>query len=257
VESDPRPGGALTIVMAGPDDFEQTMNATYREVDAPERIVVDSTVPGPDGQPFLESSHTVLFADLGEKTEVTVHASASVYRPEGMGALAGLKAGWNQSLQCFDDALTGATDRQFLFLRLFEAPPEEVFPLWTATEHLEKWWGPDGFSLRVDQFDPRPGGRWVFTMVGPDGTEFPNTITYDEIVPGERLVYTHGTPEDPDPPFTGVVTFDEMAGQTALSLRLVFASAGDRDRIEETYHAKEGGEQTLGRLATLVTSLHG
>lgn len=252
--SDPRPGGALTIVMAGPD-FEETINARYREVVAPERIVVDSIVPGPDGQPFIESSHTVTFTDLEGRTEVTVRARASVFRPEGLGALAGMKAGWSQSLQCLDDVLTGAADRQVLLTRMVEAPPEVVFPLWVGREHLEKWWGPDGFSITVDEFDVRPGGRWTFTMHGPDGTDYPNTIVYREVTPNGRLVYTHGEPTDPDPPFTGVVTFEEVGGNTALSMRLVFDSPDARDLVEDKYHAVEGGIQTLDRLAALVAAV--
>lgn len=252
-ESDPRAGGTLTIVMTGPD-FEETMHALYREVERPERIVVDSVVPGPDGEPFIESSHTVTFVDCGDRTEVTVHARASIFRPEGRGALAGMQAGWNQSLQCLDDVLTGAADRQVVLSRLVEAPPAAVFPMWVEQRHLEKWWGPDGFSITIDEIDVRPGGRWRFTMHGPDGTDYPNTIVYREVTPNERLVYVHGDPSDPDPPFTGVVTFEEMAGSTALSLRLVFESAGTRDLVVEKYNAVEGGTQTLGRLAALVAA---
>ena len=251
VVSEPRPGGALTIVMAGPD-FEETMNARYREVEAPARLVVDSTVPGPDGQPFIQSSHTVTFTDLGGRTEVTVRARASVFGPEGLGALAGMKAGWSQSLQCLDDVLTGAVDRQVLITRLYDAPPDAIFPLWVERRHLEKWWGPDGFSITVHEIDVRPGGKWRFTMHGPDGTDFPNVIVYREVRPSERLVYVHREPTDPDPPFTGIVTFEEMAGSTALSMRLVFESAEARDTVVEKYHAVEGGRQTLERLAALV-----
>ena len=251
--SDPRPGGALTIVMAGPD-FEETMNARYREVVAPERIVVDSIVPGPDGKPFIESSHTVTFADLGGRTEVTVEARASVFRPEGLGALAGMKAGWSQSLQCLDDVLTGAVDRQVVLTRMYEAPPDAVFPLWVGREHLEKWWGPDGFSITVDEIDARPGGRWRFTMHGPDGRDYPNTIVYLEVTPNERLVYTHGDPTDADPSFTTVVNFEEMGGSTVLSMRLVFESPEARDLVVDKYDAVEGGTQTLSRLAALFAT---
>lgn len=250
--SDPRPGGELTIVMAGPGGFEETVRARYREVEPPARLVVDSVVPGPDGTPLIESSHTVTFDDLGDRTRVTVVARAAVFSTQGLAALAGMRAGWNQSLQCLDDALTGAAERQLLFTRLLAAPPAEVFDRWVTREHLERWWGPDGFSLTVHEFDARPGGRWVFTMHGPDGTDFPNTIRYVELVPAERLVYVHGEETDADPMFTGVVTFDEVAGSTALSMRLVFASTADRDAVEERHHAAEGGAQTLGRLADLV-----
>lgn len=254
-ESDPRPGGTLTIVMAGPGGFEETMNARYREVRPPELLVVESVVPGPDGQPFIESSHTVTFADLGGRTEVTVRARASVFRPEGLGALAGMRAGWSQTLQCLDDALTGAAGRQVVLTRLYDAAPDVVFPLWVTAEHLEKWRVPDGFSISIDEFDPRPGGHWRFTLRGPDGTDYPNHVVYREVQPGRRLVYVHGAPGDPGPSFTGIVTFEEMAGKTALSLRLVFDSEQDRDLVTEKYHAVEGGEQTLGRLAALLATL--
>ena len=113
VESDPRPGGALTIVMVGPD-FEETMRARYAEVDEGRRIVVESVVHTQEGEPFIDSSHTVTFRDLGDQTEVTVAARASVFDSAGLGALAGMRAGWSQSLQCLDDAVRGTLDRQIV-----------------------------------------------------------------------------------------------------------------------------------------------
>jgi uncharacterized protein YndB with AHSA1/START domain len=250
VVSEPHAGGTLKIVMKGPD-LEETMNAIYREVVAPERIVVDSVVPGPDGQPFLESSHTVDFVDLSGKTEITVHARATVFSAQALSALAGMQAGWSQSLQCLEDLLSGAIDRQLLFTRMYEVRPEDVFGMWTDAEHLAKWWGPDGFSITVDEIDVRPGGTWKFTMHGPDGSRYPNTITYREVLPSERLVYDHGEIGDPDF-FTSTVTFDEMAGNTVLSMRLNFSDAFSRDLVVEKYHAEEGGHQTLRRLGAVL-----
>ncbi|MDA8320811.1 MAG: SRPBCC domain-containing protein, partial [Actinomycetota bacterium] len=97
-------------------------------------------------------------------------------------------------------------------------------------------------------------GHWRFTMHGPDGADYPNHVTYREVEPDRRLVYVHGEAGDPDPSFTGVVTFEEMAGKTVLSLRLVFDSAQDRDLVAEKYQSVEGGEQTLGRLAALLAA---
>jgi len=254
VESDPRPGGVLTIVMVGPE-FEQTMRARYSEVDVGQKLVVESVVHTPDGEPFIDSAHVVTFRSLGERTEVTVNARASVFDPAGLGALAGMKAGWNQSLQCLDDALRGVVDRQIVLMRLFDAPTPAVFALWTDESHLERWWGPDGFTISVDEFDAGPGGRWRFTMHGPDGTDHPNLIDYDEIVPDERLVYTRSNPADPsDPPFRSIVTFDDLDGKTVLSLRNVFESTGARDLVVEKYHAIEGGNQTLARLGALLAA---
>lgn len=251
VESDARPGGALVIEMTG-QGMHQTMRGRYREVVVPERLVVDVTVPGPGAGPILESTHTVTFADRGDRTEVVVRARASVFIDAARAALEGMRAGWNQSLQRLADSLSGSVDRQVVLQCLLDAPPEEAFSYWVDPKHLERWWGPEGFTLEVFAFDPTPGGLCRFTMRGPDGTEHPNTVRFDEVVPGERLVYTHGERSDPDPRFTGVVTFDEMGGRTVLSMRLVFDSVTDRDVVVEKHHAVDRGNQTLARLAGVV-----
>ncbi len=72
--------------------------------------------------------------------------------------------------------------REIVTTRLFDAPPERVFEAWSRAEHLERWWGPRGFTTTTHAFDFRPGGTWKLTMHGPDGTDFPNRIVYDEIV---------------------------------------------------------------------------
>lgn len=254
VVSDPRPGGELTIDMVG-QGLEQTMRARYLEVSPPDRLVVESVAPDPDGSPVIASRHTVTFTDLGGRTEVTVLARASVFRPEGRAALEGMRAGWSQSLQRLDDVLTGADQRQLVLMRIYEAPPEQVFPLWVTGEHLKRWWGPTGFSITIDEIDPRPGGIWRFTMHGPEGTEHPNLVTYREVVPGERLVYLHENPAGSDPSFLGVVTFEEMAGRTVLSMRLVFDTPAERDLVVTRYDAETGASQTLDRLAELVRSV--
>ena len=248
--SDLRPGGAVTIVMCGPDGIGSPMTGVYREVVVPELLVVDTTVVGADGQLLLEGTHTVTLADRHGKTELTVHALAVALVPEAIAMLGGMQAGWNQSLQCLDDLLTGAIDRQLVVSRLFDAPPAKVFELWTGPEHVGKWWGPAGFTITVDEMDVRPGGIWRFTMHGPDGTDYPNTIVYDEVSPPERLVYTHR-----EPLFQTTVTFDEMMGMTALSMRLVFASAEERETVAEVYHAAEGATQTLDRLGDAIRAM--
>lgn len=248
-ESDPQVGGYLKLVMRGPDGIDLPMTATYREVVPPELLVVESTAAGPDGQPALAAKHTVHFADREGRTEITVRAEATALVPDAIAMLGGMQAGWNQSLQCLDDMLTGSVDRQLMVSRLLPAPPDRVFKMWTNREHVGKWWGPTGYSITVDQMDVRPGGTWRFTMHGPDGTDYPNSIVYDEVDPPQRLVYTHLAPR-----FQMTVTFDEMMGLTALTMRLVFGSSHERDVTTEKFHAQEGAEQTLERLAQLVRS---
>ena len=83
--------------------------------------------------------------------------------------------------------------------RVFDAPRELVFSVWTDPKHLAQWWGPNGFTTTTSAFDMRPGGVWRFVMHGPDGRDYQNRITFDEIVPPERIVYHHGGGDDVEP----------------------------------------------------------
>jgi uncharacterized protein YndB with AHSA1/START domain len=92
-------------------------------------------------------------------------------------------------------------------------------------------------------------------MHGPDGRDYQNRITYDEIVKPERLVYRHSGADDVEPvQFRVAVTFEDIGGKTRLTMRALFPSAAERDRVVRDYGAAEGAKQTLARLAQhLVT----
>src|SRR5215204_4191122 len=88
---------------------------------------------------------------------------------------------------------TGTTqiqDTDIVITREFAAPRQLVWDAWTMPEYIEKWFGPRGFTTRVDAFDFKVGGRAVYIMIGPDGTEYPSTGVYQEIVPIEKIVTT-------------------------------------------------------------------
>ena len=146
-----------------------------------------------------------------------------------------------------------ATDedaRTLVTTRVFDAPRELVFAAWSDPKHLAQWWGPNGFTTTTHTFDMRPGGVWRFVMHGPDGRDYQNRITYDEIVKPERLVYHHGGADDVEPvQFHVTVTFEDIGGKTKLTMRAVFPSATERDRVVKDYGAAEGAKQTLARLA--------
>ena len=148
------------------------------------------------------------------------------------------------------------SDREILITRVFEAPRELVWQAWTDPDAISQWWGPVGFTTTTHSRDMRPGGVWAFTMHGPDGGDYRNRITYDEIVPGERLVYHHGGDEQTvQVTFQTTVTFaaaDGDPGKTKLTMRMVFPSAAERERICKEYGAVEGGMDTVSRLSAYV-----
>ncbi len=140
--------------------------------------------------------------------------------------------------------------------RVFDAPRDLVWAAWTDPAHLGQWWGPDGFTTTTSAYDLRPGGTWRFMMHGPDGTDYPNRITFDEIVRPERLTYRHGDDKEPAQ-FNTTVTFEDIGGRTRLTLLAQFPSAAARDRVIRDYGADKGAAQTLSRLAEFLAARTG
>jgi uncharacterized protein YndB with AHSA1/START domain len=137
------------------------------------------------------------------------------------------------------------TDREIATTRLLNAPRSLVWKVWTDPERIKQWWGPIGFTTTTKVFEFRPGGQWLFTMHGPDGTDYRNDVTYTTIDEPERIEYDHG----PSPIFHATVTFDEEGtDKTKLSMQMLFLTQEERDRTIEKYGAIEGLNQTLGRL---------
>jgi len=151
---------------------------------------------------------------------------------------------------------TDEAARSIITTRIYDAPRELVFAAWSDPDRIAQWWGPNGFTTTTSEFDMRPGGVWRFVMHGPDGRDYQNRVTYEEIVPPERLVYSHGGGEEDLEPvhFRNTVTFEDLGGRTRLTMRAVFPSAAERDHVAEEYGAVEGGKQTLARLAEYLAA---
>jgi uncharacterized protein YndB with AHSA1/START domain len=145
---------------------------------------------------------------------------------------------------------THTADREIVVQRTFDAPRELVFEAWTSIEHLSKWWGPNGFSTTTHEFSFKVGGHWKFIMHGPDGTDYPNWIRFDEIVRPERIAYTHqGKSEDEPTCFKACITFRSEGDKTHVTLRSIFRTAAARDLVVKEYGALNGAMEHLGRLS--------
>ncbi|AYF74818.1 SRPBCC domain-containing protein [Nocardia yunnanensis] len=84
----------------------------------------------------------------------------------------------------------------------YPATAQTIWELWTTAAGIEKWWAPDGFTVRVDRLDLRPGGELVYTMTAtaPEQIEFMRSAgmplstesrkTFTEVDGPRRLAYT-------------------------------------------------------------------
>lgn len=132
--------------------------------------------------------------------------------------------------------------------RIYHAPVQAVWDAWTDPEQVAQWWGPRGFTLTTHSKDLRTGGHWDYTMHGPDGTDYPNTTKYLEVVPLAKLVYDHGGHADRPPLFRVTVVFSEKNGKTTMEMSMALPTP---EAAEETkkFIKKAGGNATWDRLA--------
>src|SRR5205085_8312645 len=94
-----------------------------------------------------------------------------------------------------------AKSNEIKLTRIFNAPVKTVWEAWTDPAQAAHWWGPRGFTITTHSKDFKPGGHWIYTMHGPDGTDFPNITKFLEIEKHAKLVYDHGATETQPPLF--------------------------------------------------------
>ena len=138
--------------------------------------------------------------------------------------------------------------------RIFDAPRSLVWKAWTDPKHVAQWWGPQGFTNPVCELDVRPGGAIRIDMRAPDGTVYPMTGIYREIVKPDRLVFTSYALDAADKPMFEVlntVMFAEQDGKTTLTVQ---ARVINKTTVAERYLAgmEQGWTQSLERLAAIL-----
>ncbi len=120
--------------------------------------------------------------------------------------------------------------------RIFDAPREHVYAVWTNPDLIPQWWG-DGTVVEV--MDVRPGGTYRFrTAFGIVEGEF------REVVPPARLVQTFQN-------HVQTLEFDDLGEQTKLTQTMRFESTEQRDTTM-SYGAEEGAKAGFERIDALL-----
>ena len=139
--------------------------------------------------------------------------------------------------------------------RIFDAPRELVYRMWTEKYLMDRWSCPEGFVIAQSGAEMKEGGSWHATMRAPDGTDMSLTGVYKEIVPDRHLVFTHAWLDAaglPGPATTVTVDFADDNGKT----RMEFHQTGFDSRASRDGH--EGGwTECLGKFAPLLDALKG
>ncbi|MGA0540385.1 SRPBCC domain-containing protein [Neotabrizicola sp. VNH66] len=187
---------------------------------------------------------TAEMAAEGEGSRLTVTVQLS-------SLAADMEAGYRQGFNAGLDNLAGVADRTMILQRRIRARRAKVWRAWTSPETLPQWWGPDGFSCRTQRIDLRTGGEWVFDMIAPDGTVFPNHHLYHLIHPKDRLHYALLWGENGPKHADAWAAFEDDGDATRVTLGMVFSTKAEFQEAKG-FGAVELGQQTLGKLARFI-----
>ena len=151
---------------------------------------------------------------------------------------------------------------EIVITRTVNAPRHRVWQMVTQPEHIQHWWGPNGFTNTIFGMDVRVGGMWRFVMHGPAGyggapqdqcPDYPNWIRYTTVTAPAFMAYEHGGDDESKPEFNASITLDDLGDSTTrVTLRLVLQSEAQREQLVK-FGAVEGGEQNLARLDAYVS----
>jgi uncharacterized protein YndB with AHSA1/START domain len=129
--------------------------------------------------------------------------------------------------------------------RKISATVEQVFAAFQP-ERLARWWGPAGFTNTFSICEFKNGGRWSFTMHGPDGRNYPNANVFAEIEAPMKVVIQHTS----EPKYRLTITLEPSAEGTVVFWAQVFESSEVARRIEHI--VVPANEQNLERLSAEV-----
>jgi uncharacterized protein YndB with AHSA1/START domain len=134
-------------------------------------------------------------------------------------------------------------DRSDSRSRLLPASPAEVFAAMSDSVRVARWWGPAGFTNTIHQFDFTPGGRWLLTMHGPDGTDYPNESRFTRIEAARIFEIEHFSGHH----FLLTIELQPKSGGTEVKWRQTFDTAEHYQRVAK--FVASANEQNLDRLA--------
>jgi len=113
-------------------------------------------------------------------------------------------------------------------------------------DRLARWWGPAGFSNTFHEFQFHPGCRWLLTMHGPDGKDYPNESRFARIVPDRLVEIEHLSGHH----FVLTIELLQRGAGTLVAWQQAFDTAEHYGRVAA--FVAVANEQNLERLAAEV-----
>jgi uncharacterized protein YndB with AHSA1/START domain len=134
--------------------------------------------------------------------------------------------------------------------RNFDVAVDVLFKAFSQPEHLKEWWGPNDFTNTFYEFNFCNGGKWRFTMHGPDGKGYENESEFETVKENELIVLRHIS----KPEYKATFSFSSInSNASVLVWEMIFETEKAYEALKEI--VAEKNEENLNRLEKEVEKI--
>lgn len=122
-------------------------------------------------------------------------------------------------------------------VRVFAAPLQQVWEAWTNSDILDQWWAPRPYKAETKSMDFKPGGRWLYCMLGPEGDRQWCRVDFKTVEPKKSITAAvmfcdeAGNENTEFPTMHWRKVFSENANGTTVNVEITFDKAEDMEMI--------------------------
>lgn len=133
--------------------------------------------------------------------------------------------------------------REIFSSRILNYPVEMVYNNFANSNHLKNWWGPEGFTNTIHEFDLKPGGNWILTMHGPEKGNYENSSVFEKVEPNKLVSWKRKS----QPIFNMEIGFKKVdENKTEISFRMIFETSEECSKIRK--FVEPSNEENFDRL---------
>ncbi len=134
-------------------------------------------------------------------------------------------------------------DHEIYSSRELNVPVEIAYEAFANPVHLQKWWGPEGFTNTFHSFDLRPKGKWILTMHGPEKGNYENVSLFNSVIPNKLISWTRVS----QPLFDMEIGFEPISdSKSKISFKMIFNTVEECEKVKR--FAEPKNEENFDRL---------
>ena len=141
-------------------------------------------------------------------------------------------------------------NREILSSRIINSPVEMVYQAFENPNHLKNWWGPEGFTNTIHEFDLRVGGNWILTMHGPEKGNYENSSVFKTVLPNKLISWERKS----QPLFDMEIAFEKLEeNKTQISFKMIFSTVEECEKMRKFVEPKN--EENFNRLEREIKTI--